>query len=73
MLSRLGRTVLRKTKEVYEKVKWMDFEPAVDYEMAKLWELSRETNDDWIRTALASFKRREFKPGTQSYKLTKDV
>ena len=27
----------------------------------------------WVRTALASFKRREFKPGTQSYKLTKDV
>jgi trans-feruloyl-CoA hydratase/vanillin synthase len=51
----------------------MDFEAAGDYEMAKLWELPRETNDDWIRTALASFKRREFKPGTQSYKLTKDV
>jgi trans-feruloyl-CoA hydratase/vanillin synthase len=51
----------------------MDFEAAIDYEMAKLWELSRETNDDWIRTALASFKRREFKPGTQSYTLTKDV
>ncbi|MGE0811520.1 MAG: p-hydroxycinnamoyl CoA hydratase/lyase [Immundisolibacter sp.] len=73
MLTRLGRTVLAKTKEVYEKVRWMDFEAAIDYEMAKLWELSRETNDDWVRTALASFKRREFKPGTQAYTLTKDV
>ncbi|MBC7124946.1 MAG: hypothetical protein H5T24_04900, partial [Bacteroidales bacterium] len=38
---------------------------AIDYEMAKMWELSRETNDDWVRTALVSFKKREFKPGLQ--------
>ena len=38
-----------------------------------MWELSRETNDDWIRTALKSFARREFKPGLQSYTLTNDV
>ena len=68
-----GRIVLTKTKEVYEKVIGMDFETAIDYEMAKLWELSRETNDDWVRTALASFKKREFKPGTQTYKLVNDV
>ncbi|MBV1961242.1 MAG: enoyl-CoA hydratase/isomerase family protein [Immundisolibacteraceae bacterium] len=73
LLTSKGRIVLTKTKEVYEKVIWMDFEPAIDYEMAKLWELSRETNDDWVRTALASFKKREFKPGTQSYKLTTEV
>ncbi len=73
MLVTKGRIVLHKTKEVYEKVKWMDFDPAIDYEMAKLWELSRQTNDDWIRTALASFKKREFKPGSQTYKLTKDI
>ena len=36
-------------------------------------EQSRETKDDWIRTALASFKKREFKPGLQSYTLTKNV
>lgn len=73
LLTNKGRIVLNKTKQVYEKVKWMDFEEAIDYEMAKLWELSRETNDDWIRTALASFKKREFKPGTQTYALTRDV
>jgi trans-feruloyl-CoA hydratase/vanillin synthase len=73
MLTRLGRTVLGKTKEVYEKVRSMDFEAAIDYEMAKMWELSRETNDDWVRTALASFKKREFKPGLQSYELKNDV
>ena len=73
MLTNKGRTVLRKTKEVYEKSIWMNFEESIEWEMAKLWELSRETQDDWIRTALASFSRREFKPGTQTYKLTKDV
>ena len=73
MLTNKGRVVLAKTKEVYEKSIRMTFEESIEWEMAKLWELSRETQDDWIRTALASFSRREFKPGTQSYKLTKDV
>lgn len=72
-LTNKGRVVLGKTKEVYEKVLGMDFAEAIDYEMAKFWELSRETNDDWVRTALASFKRREFKPGTQAYTLVNDV
>lgn len=69
-----GRIVLEKTKEVYERIYDlnMDFADAVDYEIAKLFELSRLTNDDWIRTALKSFKAREFKPGLQSYKLTRD-
>ena len=72
-LTNKGRAVMAKTKEVYEKSIRMTLEESIDWEMAKLWELSRETNDDWIRTALASFSKREFKPGTQSYTLTKDV
>ena len=50
----------------------MDFSDSVDYEIAKLFELSRLTNDDWIRTALQSFKKREYKPGLEDYKLTRD-
>jgi trans-feruloyl-CoA hydratase/vanillin synthase len=72
-LTQKGRAVLRKTKEVYEKSLGMSFAESIDWEMAKMWELSRETNDDWIRTALKSFAKREFKPGLQSYKLTNDV
>lgn len=72
-LTAKGRTVLRKTKEVYEKSLGMTFEESIEWEMAKMWELSRETNDDWIRTALKSFSKREFKPGLQSYELTSDV
>lgn len=73
LITNKGRVVLGKVKEVYEKAIAMEFDECVDWEMAKLWELSRETNDDWIRTALASFKRREFKPGTQTYRLDKDI
>lgn len=72
-LASKGRTVLRKTKEVYEKSLRLTFAESMEWEMAKMWELSRETKDDWIRTALASFKKREFKPGLQSYTLTKNV
>jgi len=68
-----GRAVLAKTKEVYERSIFMDFETSIDYETAKQFELSRETGDDWIRTALESFRKREFKPGTEAYKLTRDV
>lgn len=73
-LVRKGRIVLEKTKEVYERIYnlHMEFPEAIDYEIAKLFELSRLTDDDWIRTALASFKRREFKPGLADYKLTRD-
>jgi len=72
-LSRLGRNVLTKTKQVYEKSIWMDFDDSIEWEIAKLWELSRETNDDWIRTALTSFRRRDYRPGLESYQLTRDV
>lgn len=68
-----GRAVLTKTKEVYERSIFMDFETSIDWETAKQWELSRETDDDWIRTALESFRKREFKPGIEAYKLTRDV
>jgi trans-feruloyl-CoA hydratase/vanillin synthase len=67
-----GLVVLKKTKEVYERVLDMDFPEAIDYEIAKLFELSRLTGDDWIRTALQSFKKREYKPGFEAYKVTRD-
>ncbi len=70
-LVKKGRIVLAKAKEVYERVFDMDFPEAVDYEIAKLYELSRLTDDDWIRTGLNSFKKREYKPGLEEYKLTR--
>lgn len=72
-LTNKGRGVLRKIKQVYERSVGMDFEESLEWEMAKAWELSYETGDDWVRTALTSFSKREYKPGTQAYKLTKKV
>jgi len=71
-LTSKGRIVLDFTKLVYERTQDMNFPDAIDYEIAKLYELSRLTDDDWIRTALASFKRREYKPGLDDYKLNRD-
>ncbi|MBT7951227.1 MAG: p-hydroxycinnamoyl CoA hydratase/lyase [Gammaproteobacteria bacterium] len=74
-LVKKGRVVMQKCKEVYERIDNlnMEFPEAVDYEIAKLFELSRLTDDDWIRSGLQSFKKREYKPGLEEYKLTKDV
>lgn len=73
MLTSKGRIVLQKVKQVYERSLAMNYAESIDWEMAKLWELSRLTRDDWIRSALDSFSKREYKPGTQSYKLSRDV
>jgi trans-feruloyl-CoA hydratase/vanillin synthase len=62
---------LRQVKEVYEKSIWMDFDDSIDWEMAKLAELSYLTRNEWIRKALAQFKRREYRPGLEAYDLTK--
>ncbi|MDJ0927902.1 MAG: p-hydroxycinnamoyl CoA hydratase/lyase [Gammaproteobacteria bacterium] len=64
-----NRVVLEKTKEVYERALDLSFPDSIDYEIAKLWELSRLTNNEWIRVALDSFKKREFKPGLENYDL----
>lgn len=71
-LLRKGRIVLDFTKQVYERTRDMNFPDAIDYEIAKLYELSRLTNDDWIKTALQSFKKREYKPGLQSYQVARE-
>ncbi len=71
-LVKKGRMVLEKTKQVYERIFDMDFPEAIDYEIAKLFELSRMTGDDWIRTALQSFKKREYKPGLENYRIKRD-
>jgi len=60
---------LRATKEVYERVLWLDFPAGIDWEMAKLHELSYRSRDAWIRDALTQFRRREYRPGLEAYRL----
>ncbi|GAB7011062.1 p-hydroxycinnamoyl CoA hydratase/lyase [Halorubrum trueperi] len=58
---------LRFNKEVFEKSRYMTFEDSVDYEMAKMEEMSYLQGEDWIETALKQFEDREFRPGLESY------
>ena len=65
-----NRETLRSTKSVYEWAVDLDFAKSIDMEMAKLQELSYLSHNDWIRTALTQFNRREFRPGLESYSLS---
>jgi len=56
-------------KEAYEKVCFMDNPTAVDYESAKLHELSFYSGDAWVKGGLTQFKNRQYKPGLESYKI----
>jgi len=60
---------LRATKEVYERSVFMPFPESIEWEMAKLHELSYYSRHAWIRDALAQFRRREFRPGLEAYRL----
>jgi trans-feruloyl-CoA hydratase/vanillin synthase len=60
---------LRWTKQVFERSVLLNFEESIDWEMAKLHELSYYSRDAWIRAALTQFRRREFRPGLEAYRL----
>lgn len=71
-LAAKNRHAIRTTKQVYESAADLDFPHSIDVELAKLYELSYMTNNEWIRNALAQFKARAFRPGLQSYELDKE-
>ena len=58
-------------KQAYDKVVFMDNMTAVDYEGAKLHELSYLSGDAWVKGGLAQFKDRKYKPGLEAYKIEK--
>jgi feruloyl-CoA hydratase/lyase len=58
---------LRLAKEVYEATTMMDLPRAIDYDQAKLWELSRLSGNEWINVALKQFERRSYQPGLATY------
>jgi trans-feruloyl-CoA hydratase/vanillin synthase len=59
---------LRLAKEVYERTTHLDLPEAIDYDQAKLWELARLTSNEWINVALKQFKKRDYRPGLDTYK-----
>jgi len=58
---------LRLAKEVYERTTRLDLPAAIDYDQAKLWELSRLSGDEWINVALKQFEKRSYRPGLSTY------
>lgn len=54
-------------KRVYERTTDLGFDEAVEWEMAKFFELSYATRQEWLNVALRQFSKREFKPGKEGY------
>ncbi len=54
-------------KRVYERTTDMGFDEAVEWEMAKFFELSYVTRQEWLDVALRQFAKRQFKPGKENY------
>ncbi|BFV60917.1 p-hydroxycinnamoyl CoA hydratase/lyase [Kitasatospora sp. CMC57] len=54
-------------KQVYEHNRAVDLPAAIDYDQAKLWELSRLTGNEWINVALKQFEKRSYQPGLSTY------
>ncbi|NML51005.1 p-hydroxycinnamoyl CoA hydratase/lyase [Streptomyces sp. R302] len=58
---------LELAKQVYERTTTMDLPTAIDYDQAKLWELSRLSGNEWINVALKQFEKRAYQPGRSTY------
>ncbi|MCP2312379.1 p-hydroxycinnamoyl CoA hydratase/lyase [Kitasatospora paracochleata] len=71
---RLVKKIVRKNpvtlalaKQVYERTTMLDLPAAIDYDQAKLWELSRLSGNEWINVALKQFEKRSYQPGLSTY------
>lgn len=71
---RLVRKIVKKNpvtlalaKQVYEANTTMQLPAAIDYDQAKLWELSRLSGNEWINVALKQFEKRVYQPGLSTY------
>lgn len=67
---RKNPVTLTLAKQVYERTTRLDLPDAIDYDQAKLWELSRLSGNEWINVALKQFEKRSFQPGLSSYART---
>lgn len=54
-------------KQVYETNRQQELPAAIDYDQAKLWELSRLSGNEWINVALKQFEKRAYQPGLATY------
>jgi len=77
---RIVRKIIKKNpitlelaKQVYERTTTMDLPTAIDYDQAKLWELSRLSGNEWINVALKQFEKRAYQPGLSTYQRPEKV
>lgn len=63
----LDPTALWFNKDVLEKVRYMEFDEAVDYEVAKLEQMNYLQGSGWVTDALPRFADRKFRPGLGTY------
>lgn len=54
-------------KRAYELADNMGFNESVEWEMAKFFELSYASRQEWLEVALRQFANKEFKPAKESY------
>ena len=54
-------------KQTYNGTVDLNLDNAIDYEMAKFFELSYLSREEWLRVALHQFTQKKFKPGLENY------
>lgn len=68
VLERKNGQALRAAKEVLDRVESLALPDAIDWETAKLHELSYRSSEAWIRQALPQFAERSYRPGHAPYR-----
>ncbi|WP_440991830.1 p-hydroxycinnamoyl CoA hydratase/lyase [Haloarchaeobius baliensis] len=52
---------------VLERVRYMDFDRALDYERGKSEEMKYYQQDEWVEEGIGQFKERRYRPGLEAY------
>lgn len=52
---------------VLERVRYMDFDRALDYERGKSEEMKYYQQDEWVEEGIGQFRERRYRPGLESY------
>jgi len=72
-LSKKNPYALKIAKELFHGLKDMDLSRAISYEMGKVYELSYFEKGEWVEQGLKQFKRKQYKPGLETYKRDKTL
>lgn len=68
-LKNKNRQTLVYIKKVYEQSLRMNLPDSIDWEMAMVTSLAQQSGNAWINDGISQFKRKEYRPGLESYRL----